>query len=136
MTPAEIERVRASWREVGTAAVVERFYATLFAAEPAVESLFLGEPSSLRAKFDETLSAIVEGLDDPVGTGRRVRAFGERHAGYGVLPRHYGLVEEALIGALGETLGDGFDGATERAWRKAYRALAEAMMDAALDAVP
>ena len=136
MTPAEIELVRASWRGADTAALVERLHALLFAAEPAVESLFLDEPASLRAKFEETLSAIVEGLDDPLEAGRRVRALGERHAGYGVLPRHYELVEEALIDALGETLGGGFDGATERAWRRAYRALAEVMIDAALDARP
>lgn len=135
MTPTEIELVRSSWQGADTTAVVERFYDTLFAIDPTVESLFLGEPTLQRVKFDDTLTAIIDALEEPTGVARRVRQLGERHAAYGVLPRHYALVEEALIAALGDTLGNRFDVPTERAWRKAYHALADGMMDAALDPV-
>ena len=134
MTPAAIELVRRSWRAADTRAVVASFYATLFAADRGVEALFLGDPAALRRKFDDTLSAIVEHLDDPRAVGAEVRALGARHAGYGVQPRHYALVEDALVTALREHLGARFDTATEAAWREAYAALAGGMLDGELDA--
>ena len=134
MTPAAIELVRQSWRAADTRAVVASFYATLFAADRGVETLFLGDPAALRRKFDETLSAIVEHLDEPGAVSAKVRALGARHAGYGVQPRHYALVEDALVAALGEQLGERFDAATEAAWREAYAALASGMLDGELEA--
>ena len=134
MTPASIELVRRSWRSADTEALVERFYATLFAGDPGVKSMFLGDPAILRRKFDDTLSAIVEHLDDPDRTSARVQALGASHVGYGVMPRHYALVEEALVAALSEQREIRFDAATEAAWREAYRALASGMLDAASEA--
>ena len=112
---------------------MERFYETLFAGEPALKALFLGDPARLRRKFDDTMSAIVEHLDEPGKVSAYVHALGKSHVGYGVMPRHYALVEEALVAALGEQTDIRFDAATEAAWREAYRALASGMLDAELE---
>ena len=133
MTPASIELVRHSWRAADTDALVERFYATLFADDPGVRRLFLGDPVRLRRKFDDTLSVIIEHLDDPGKVNAYLHALGTSHAGYGVLPRHYALAEEALVAALGAQPEIRFDAATEAAWREAFRTLASGMLDAELE---
>ena len=58
---------------------------------------------------------------------------GMRHSGYGVRDEHYKLVEQALIWALKQCLGSGFNHATEQAWLLAYRTLADAMSTADID---
>ena len=55
---------------------------------------------------------------------------GRRHVGYGVRPEHYAMVGEALLWALGPTLGDDFTPATRAAWAKAHGLIASTMIEA------
>ena len=130
MTPEQITMVRESLdRAAGDARqLVARFYQRLFELDPDVRPLFATEPAVLEAKFFAELHAIVDALpsfDDFVG---RTQELGRRHAGYGVRVNHYAEARDALLWALGATLGDSFTPEVHDAWRMAYNLVAEVMM--------
>ena len=133
MTPEAIRLVKESWKLVDTSLLVEQFYAELFAAEPSVKSLFQTDTDTQKDKFDATVSEIIEHLGEPSGITEHVRTLGISHAGYGVFPRHYVLMEKVLIKTLEEHLGANFDVDTKQAWHDAYQAIANGMQDAAMD---
>jgi hemoglobin-like flavoprotein len=56
---------------------------------------------------------------------------GVRHARYGVLPEHYPLVGQALLGTLEQALGAAFTREVRDAWVTVYQALATTMQTAA-----
>ena len=135
MTSEQIAQVKDSWRQAAatTPPVAELFYAKLSEIDPALKALFLNDSQAQQKKFSDTLSVIVEHLDNPVALVPKIHELGVSHAGYGVKDEHYAMVEQALIGALKQSLGGEFDAATEQAWTLAYRALADGMTSADID---
>jgi hemoglobin-like flavoprotein len=77
------------------------------------------------------LGTAVAGLSNLGALVPAVQDLGRRHAGYGVLPSHYGTVGSALLWTLGKGLGADFDAAHQAAWSKVYGVLAETMQAAA-----
>ena len=138
VTPDQVELVQSSFAAViegGEAdAMASAFYDRLFERDPDSRALFTTEPAAQRAKFVDELQAIVWAVSNLDQFLERTRALGERHLGYGVSARHYTPVGEALMAALGETLGDRFTPAVGEAWALAYNLVAETMMQAAADA--
>ncbi|HYP08780.1 MAG TPA: globin domain-containing protein, partial [Bryobacteraceae bacterium] len=57
-----------------------------------------------------------------------LQAMGQRHTSYGVLPRHYQLVENALIWALGQALGASSNSEVLTAWRTLVRDVSAARL--------
>ena len=53
---------------------------------------------------------------------------GRRHASYGVEPRHFVTVEDALLFALEHALIDVFTAEVKAAWQAAYALLSSAML--------
>jgi hemoglobin-like flavoprotein len=78
-------------------------------------------------KFASELDTLVTAIPDFSSFHSRAVGLGQRHQAYGVLPRHYPWVREALIGALNESAAN-WDEALESAWRQAYDLVAEVMM--------
>ncbi|MEZ5592056.1 MAG: globin domain-containing protein [Gammaproteobacteria bacterium] len=135
MTLAQIDLVKQSWRQTATATppLSEVFYARLFTLEPGLRALFCNDMRLQQKKLSDMLGIIIKHLDKPADLTSTIRALGIRHSGYGVKDEHYTLVEQALIQALQDCLGQAFNPATEQAWRLAYRALADAMSTADID---
>lgn len=129
MTPKQIALVQASWKQVqpiaGKAAAL--FYSRLFTLEPSVKRLFRGDMQEQGRKLMQMISVAVNSLARLESIVPAVRALGRRHAGYGVEPRHYAIVEQALLWTLDQGLGEGFTEEIEDAWRVAYRVLADTM---------
>jgi hemoglobin-like flavoprotein len=105
MTPQQVDLVQRSWRAVlpvgGTAA--ELFYGKLFSLDPPIQGLFrddLREHDQRRRRF-------------PLAS---VQQLGKRHAGYGVEPRHYQLVEVALLFMLEHVLAGDLTADVREAW--------------------
>ncbi len=103
------------------------FYARLFAADPDVAALFTGDLTEQRHKFSESLVAII-------GAIRRLDAFttdgaalGRRHQAYGVRAAHYRLAGDALLDAVGASLGSAWTPAVAEAWALAYHLTVTAM---------
>jgi hemoglobin-like flavoprotein len=135
MTPEQLQLVRSSYAALGddAPAMAVDFYARLFAADPSAEALFTDGPEVMSVKFADELAAIVEAISSFDTFAPRVRELAARHVGYGVQPRHYRAVGEALIGALAAHLAPVWDDALEAAWRRAYNLVAEVMMAAAAE---
>ena len=114
--------------------VASQFYARLFALDPALRALFKSDMREQRQKLMQMLEAVVDALDRPALIVAEAVALGQRHASYGVVAEHYPLVEEALLWALAQELGEGWTAEVEAAWRAAYTLLA-ATMEAAASSV-
>jgi nitric oxide dioxygenase len=136
MTPDPIALVQASFaRLVPQAdAVADAFYARLFQIDPSLRAMFPADLGPQRAKLMQMLGAAVHGLDDVPALLPVVAALGRRHAGYGVQPRHYDTVGQALIDTLESGLGADFTPALRQAWSTVYGALAGAMQSGATPA--
>jgi hemoglobin-like flavoprotein len=132
MTPKQIALVQASWKQVQPIAdqAAALFYSRLFTLEPSVKRLFRGDMQEQGRKLMQMISVAVSSLARLESIAPAVRALGRRHAGYGVEPRHYNVVEQALIWTLGQGLGNDFTDEVEDAWRTAYRVLADTMQQA------
>ena len=100
----------------------------LWGLAPEVRSMFPDDLVAQRQKLVDELTAIVAAVADLGALVARTAPLGARHVAYGVEPDHYELVGEALLAALAEVLGDGWDPATEEAWRYAYDLVAETML--------
>lgn len=126
------ELVSRSWHSCDKIAVVTELYSALFDQHPALENLFLGDNKALIRKFMDTVDLIVNHLagDDAEALSLpfQLQLLGQQHIAYGVQPRHYQLVEEALLTALATELGDNFDANTKLAWQFAYRDVAAIML--------
>jgi hemoglobin-like flavoprotein len=132
MTPKQIALVQASWKQVQPIAdqAAALFYSRLFTLEPSVKRLFKGDMQEQGRKLMQMISVAVNSLARLESIVPAVRALGRRHAGYGVEPRHYVLVESALVWTLEQGLGKDFTEEVEDAWRTAYRVLATTMQQA------
>src|SRR5947208_2655324 len=93
--------------------LVDLMYAKIFIAAPEALSLFAGiDMAEQKKKLLATLVVLRNALRKLDALVPALRAMGERHMRYGVLPAHYPIVGAALIAAM-ETVGD-------EQWRPEY----------------
>ena len=137
LTAHQIERVRKSFAIVARTprAAAAVFYARLFALDPTTRPMFPADLEPQGRKLLGVLAPVVSRLEDLEALGLEVDALGRRHAGYGVEPRHYGTVGEALIWTLHHALGPDFCEDTRAGWLTAYLILSRRMMAAAREAL-
>jgi hemoglobin-like flavoprotein len=133
MTPQQIQLVRHSHATLQPMAseVAERFYRSLFAADPAIAALFGGDMVRQGERLMQMIGAAVGLLDRPAQLMPVLAQLGARHAGYGVLPAHYDTVGGALLQTLADCLGPDFDDATRQAWATMYGLVSVTMQQAA-----
>ena len=133
MTPQQIALVRRTFAELTPirAQAARLFYARLFETTPEVRPLFQADLAAQGAKLMGAIAFVVGGLDRPDLIEGEVAALAERHARYGVEPRHYKAVGDTLIWMLETSLGDALTPEAKAAWMAAYDLLATAMIDAA-----
>jgi hemoglobin-like flavoprotein len=89
------------------------FYSKLFAAHPALRSMFPEDLDQQSAKLVALLDQVIDGLEQPEQNLQRLAELGRRHQGYGVQASHYPIVVELLTDAMKEVLGSVVDGATQ-----------------------
>jgi len=132
MTPEQVDLVQRSWRAVlpvgDTAA--ELFYGKLFSLDPTIQALFRDDMREQGRNLTAMISVAVGSLSRPERILRAIQQLGRRHAAYGVQPRHYELVEVALIFMLEHVLAGDFTDPVRDAWAATYRLLATSMQDA------
>ncbi|MGR3467180.1 MAG: globin domain-containing protein [Shimia sp.] len=114
--------------------LARHFYDRLFAAHPAVRSLFPEDMSGQHAKFAAMLHNIVTQLSNLDAIIPDIQALGQRHADYGATPAHYDAVGETLLGALEDICPAGLSAEERAAWCAAYGVLSGAMQSAARQA--
>ncbi|MDP1829321.1 MAG: methyl-accepting chemotaxis protein [Archangium sp.] len=118
------------------AAFAQRFYENLFAAHPAVRSLFPGDMGDQSAKLLAALTVVVNNLRRPDKLNAAVDALGRAHAGYGVEAPHFDAVGAALVTTLREFDQARWSAQAESAWVRAYGLVAERMKVALQAVVP
>jgi methyl-accepting chemotaxis protein len=114
------------------AALMDDFYARLFATAPAVEPLFAGtdltRQKSMLLRALVALRESLRNLDEIVPTLRRL---GARHVAYGARPEHYPVVGQALIASMSEVAGREWRPEYDRAWAAAFDVVAGVMLEGA-----
>lgn len=130
MTPYQILLIRQSFarlefkgEKLGVA-----MYEHLFKLDPSLRAMFKGDIKPHAVRLMAAVGTVVDALDDLRPLLNDLRALGARHVRYGAEPRHYVLVEQALMRALGDTLGMSISSEAKDAWKQAYRILADVMM--------
>jgi hemoglobin-like flavoprotein len=111
------------------------FYDRFFAEEPEARPLFQSDMSTQRIKVMDMLALAVRSMEEPEAMIQELRGLGLRHVTYRVEPEHYITMNEAIVWALAESLGDQFTSSMRRAWEKTLARLAEVML-AAADSAP
>jgi len=110
--------------------LAEVFYARLFSAAPHLTALFRTEPAAQSAKLIASLDAIVRNLEAPEDNAAMIAALGQRHAGYGAKPEHYGLVVDLLVESIREVLGSQIDARGLDEWKTALTLVSRQMIAA------
>jgi nitric oxide dioxygenase len=134
MTPQQQHLIRDTWAQVAPIAdqAAILFYERLFELDPALRRLFSRtDMPAQRKNLMQTLAVVVKGIDNLTPLIPAVEALGRRHAGYGVKPKHYATVGQALLDTLQAGLGDAFTPDARDAWGEAYELLAGVMLSAA-----
>lgn len=136
MSPNEIELIRKSFAKVApiSDAAAAIFYEKLFAYDPSVRPMFKGDMSEQGKKLISVLATVVQNLDRLETIEGAVKDLAVRHAGYGVVPKHYDTVGRALIDTLQAGLGDAFTPEVRGAWLGCYAAISAKMIAAASSA--
>ena len=131
MTLQQVLLVRESFHKLLPAreTCAEMFYRRLFELDPSLRRLFKGDLKAQGEKFFLMLEIIVGGLHRFGDVVSEVRALGQRHVEYGVLPSHYPTVREALLWMVQEVLGDEFTDETRMAWIEMYDLVSRAMIE-------
>jgi len=130
MTQREKQLVRTSFQEIREVAipVARLFYGRLLDLEPSLRPMFREDFQKQSAKLIDMLTAVVDNIEDLEKLNPVLREMGLRHAGYGVLPRHYVLVEKALLWALAHALESGFHAEVRAAWQGVLARVSGAML--------
>ncbi len=130
MTPEQIRLVRLSFDKLWPVnrRVATLFYERLFALAPETRALFQNDLEAQKMKLMGMIATAVGLLDRRELFDTSITDLGRRHSFYGVQPRHYGLVGEALIGSLEEGLGPAFTDDTRAAWIALYEEVQRLML--------
>jgi len=134
MNSDQITLIRESWPAVSAKAdaLTATFYARLFEIDAGAPRLFAHvDMAAQRKKLAQSLAVVVAALDDPDSLLPAISALGKRHTHYGVEQHHFDAVGEALLTAIGTTLGADYTQEIHDAWADAY-ALVAAVMKRAL----
>ncbi|MCQ4159463.1 NO-inducible flavohemoprotein [Roseomonas sp. GC11] len=131
LSPATIALVKATipaLAEHGTA-ITAAMYRRLF-ADAGVRALFNhahqgGEEGTQVRALAAAVLAYARHIENPAALAPAVERIAQKHVGHHILPEHYPIVAEALLGAISEVLGAAATPAILAAWGEAYWFLAE-----------
>src|SRR4028118_1538575 len=114
------------------------FYENLFIAHPEFQPLFANvDIEKQQKKLLNALVLVVENLRSPEALGPVLKALGGRHIGYGVIPKYYGPVGDALLMSFEQYLQEDWTPEVKLAWTNAYRAITGLMLkDSGADSAP
>lgn len=118
--------------EVHGEAITRRFYERLFEAHPELLNVFninnqrQGRQQAALANAVYAAAVHIEKLDTIIPV---VKQIGAKHRSLGVLPAHYPIVGEHLLGAMRDVLQENATDEIISAWAEAYGIIAQAFID-------
>jgi len=108
--------------------VTTRMYEILFSKYPETKPLFANAASDQHKKLAGAVAAFAGNIDNLGVLGQAVEKMALSHVTTNVQPKHYPMVADALITAMGDVLGDAFTEERKNAWVEAYTFLANILM--------
>ncbi len=131
ITTRQIALVQGSFRKVEPIAeqAAEIFYNKLFEYDPSLKPMFKGDIKDQGRKLMATLKVAVNGASDLNKLVPVLHQLADRHVGYGVKPKDYTPVGNALLFALKMGLGDEFTPELRQAWVDTFRLIATTMKE-------
>lgn len=106
------------------------FYDRFFAEAPDTRRLFSTDMSVQREKVVDMLALAVRSLDNPAALKNELTELGDRHIEYRVDAQYYDVMNQAIIGALQDCLGDRFTAEMVAAWEEALQLMTTKMIAA------
>jgi hemoglobin-like flavoprotein len=94
------------------------FYQRFFGKHPELEDLFTNNPAPQQQMLNETLTAVVDHLEDAGWVKTNMEALGLRHQSYEISDEMYDWWIDVLIETLCELSGEAWNERLERVWRK------------------
>jgi hemoglobin-like flavoprotein len=131
MNSQQIEIVKRSWRSlqgINPALLGDVFYSKLFLENPLLERMFKTSKETQAQKLMEMLDIIVKRLDNLAVLADEIQAMAKRHVEYGVKPKHYQQVGEALLWTLKISMGKDWNDNVAAAWAQCYQELTDVML--------
>src|SRR4051812_15428134 len=118
MTPESRKLVQDSWMMVEPIAdaAAGLFHTRLFALDPALRTLFRGDPAEQRRELGNTVAVLVRGLDRPDRLVPVLEALARRRAAQLWRDAHYDAVRAAMLATLQHWLGGAFTPPVRAAW--------------------
>ena len=107
------------------------FYGKLFRIDSSTKPLFVGNIGLQGRKLTQTLTFIIDRLDDTDVLLQAARDLAIRHVDYGVTAEQYASVGQALISTLKQLLGAEFTAQDEASWVRVYTVLSDHMTSSA-----
>ncbi|MBB5233952.1 NO-inducible flavohemoprotein [Deinococcus budaensis] len=111
--------------------ITRLFYASMFQAHPELLNIFnpANQKTGRQARsLAASVLAYAANIDHPERLGGMVGRIAHKHVSLEVLPEHYPIVGEHLLGAIATVLGDAATPEILDAWAAAYGQLAEIMI--------
>jgi len=132
MTREQADIVQSTWRAVLPVGdtFAELFYGRLFAVDPGLRRLFKDDMLEQGRNLTAMLSVAAANLARPEKITVALRQLGKRHVAYGVEPKDFRALEDALMFALEHALIDVFTPEVKAAWQAAYALLSSTMLEA------
>jgi hemoglobin-like flavoprotein len=132
MTEKQIKLIEDSWDYIimNTQEAGELFYGRLFEKNPGLKPLFKSNLQDQARKLIALITFAVNKLNNFSEVVSDIEALGIRHNAYGVEPKHYDMVGEALLWTLEQGLGDKWNDELLQAWSTLYTTLSEVMINA------
>ena len=109
---------------------VAMFYDRFFAVAPDARRLFSTDMAVQREKVIDMLAMAVRSLDDPDALENELSDLGDRHIEYRVDTQYYQTMNQAIIGALQDCLGERLTPEMVVAWEKALQFMTDRMIAA------
>jgi nitric oxide dioxygenase len=132
VTDAQKQIVRNTFATVTDAnRLAALFYNNLFELDPSTEQLFSGNMTEQRTKLIQTLSVVVNSLNDLSSIVPVIHALGQRHTSYGVTAAHWDSAGAALLQTLEEVFGEAFTVDVRAAWASTYTLIAQTALESA-----
>jgi hemoglobin-like flavoprotein len=132
MDDQQLALVKTTWQQVipiaDTAADI--FYTKLFELDGSLRAMFPSDLTEQKKKLMQTLTLVINSIDNLPAVLPAVQTLGRKHVGYGVKPAHYQTVGAALLATLAVGLGAAFTPEVKAAWTAVYGTLSTAMMKA------
>lgn len=134
MTQTSADRIRASFALIAPKAadVIDSFYANLFAAAPAVRSMFPEDMKQQKAHLLAAVGLVVKHADNLAALREPLLEMGQRHLAYGAEPAHYAAVREVLLATLRQHAGAAWTEQLDADWRGAINSVAKVMIEGQL----